>query len=220
MKVLVIGSTGLVGVSILNALMGDSEVNQILTISRKNGIQNPKIQEHIIPQFENLLDLEKSLKDQWSATDMAICCLGTTIKVAGSQENFRKVDFEYVLQFAKLCKALGIEKFGVVSAAGSSPQSKIFYSRIKGEMEEALIQLNFKHLIFARPGVLIGQRNELRVSERFFILISPFVNLFMLGTLAKYRSVQASSVAGSLISHLKKASLKVQYLEGFELIKY
>lgn len=217
MKVLIIGSTGLVGSSVLQLLMTDSDCEKIISVSRRKGPQYPKILE-INMEFSKLESLKNEFNNQFDETDIAICCLGTTIKTAGSENAFRQVDYEYVVQFAKICKTLGIERFGVISAVGASLNSNIFYSKIKGEMEEALISLNFKHLVIAHPGLLLGDRKEFRLAEKIFILASPFLNALLVGPFVKYRSVHADQVAQSLVMNLKNANQKIKYLEGLELL--
>ena len=216
MKALIIGSTGLVGSSVIQLLIGDSECDFIISVSRKKNASHPKILEKIM-QLDRLDDLKMDLQNQFGKGDIAICCLGTTIKIAGSQNAFRQVDFEYVVKFAQVCKTLGIEKFGVISAAGASASSNIFYSKVKGEMEKALIDLNFQNLVMARPGLLLGDRKEFRLGEKIFSAISPMMNFMLIGSLEKYRSVHADQVSKSIVNCLKNTNQKVKYLEGFDL---
>jgi uncharacterized protein YbjT (DUF2867 family) len=119
--------------------------------------------------------------------------------------------------FPELCKAIGIENFGVVSATGSNARSNIFYSQVKGEMEEALVKMNFKSLVIARPGLLLGKRKELRTGERIMTLVMPLVDWIFIGPLAKWRSINAYQVAGALILNLKNPSQSIHYLEGRDI---
>ena len=116
---------------------------------RKATLQaHPKLSEHVI-DFESLPKLPK--------TDDAFCCLGTTIRKAGSQAAFRKVDFDYVLNFATAAKAAGAKRFFVVSALGANAKSGVFYNRVKGEMENALMAMNFESLHIFRPVISAGR---------------------------------------------------------------
>jgi uncharacterized protein YbjT (DUF2867 family) len=218
MKALVIGATGLTGTEVINLLIKDSECSSIQTISRRSGVSNPKITEQII-NLDDLSTLSDKLNGVFSAEDFAICCLGTTIKTAGSQEAFHKVDYGYVIEFAKLCKKIGIEKLGVVSAYGADSKSKIFYSKTKGEVEEELKKLEFQHLVIAHPGLLLGHRKEFRLGERIAVLASPIFNKLLLGPLSKMRSVEAKDVARALITALKHPIQKIQIIEGLDFQK-
>jgi uncharacterized protein YbjT (DUF2867 family) len=127
------------------------------------------------------------------------CCLGTTIKKAGSQEAFRTVDFSLVVTTAELMRKQGADQFLVISAMGADSNSKIFYNRTKGEMESALQGLNYPCLRILRPSLLLGNREEFRLGEKIGILLTPVLRPFLLGSLKKYRPVEAQSVAQFMV---------------------
>lgn len=134
------------------------------------------------------------------AADTAFCALGTTIKVAGSQAAFRAVDFDAVLAFARAAQAAGVRTFAAVSALGASPGSSNFYSRVKGEAEEALAALGFESLILARPSLLTGDRAALGQPERFgeklgLAITKPLGPLFP----AAWRPIAGATVARALL---------------------
>ena len=140
--------------------------------------------------------------------DTAFCCLGTTIKVAGSQAAFRAVDFDAVLAFARAARAAGVRRFGVVSSLGASPTAGSFYSRVKGEMEAELATLGFAQLVIARPSLLIGDRAKLgqapRVGERLALLVSrPLLPLIP----KAWRPIAADTVARALLRALVQTAL-------------
>jgi uncharacterized protein YbjT (DUF2867 family) len=129
------------------------------------------------------------------SADVAFCCLGTTIKVAGSESAFYKVDHDYIINFAHACKKAGTKTFIVIGALGSDSRSKIFYNKVKGQTEEDLINLNFLNLFILRPSLLIGKRNENRIGENIAQHISVFLRPLMIGPLKKLRPVDAFLVA-------------------------
>jgi uncharacterized protein YbjT (DUF2867 family) len=148
----------------------------------------------------------------------AWCCLGTTIKQAGSQAAFRAVDFDAVLAFAQAAHAAGVQRFGVVSALGASPRSAGFYNRVKGDMEAAVGALGFASVVIARPSLLAGDRAALgqpaRTGERLALLLtSPFAALLPKGV----RPIPARTVARAMIVALRQQHPGVRIVESGEL---
>ena len=196
------GYTGLVGDLALRILIEDSRVEKILLIGRSkvNKVSSAKI----IQIVSNLDDLKNIDLNSFGIKhlDAAICALGTTIKKAGSKQSFKKVDHDYVVQFAEFAKNNGAQFFSVVSALGADKMSGVFYNQVKGEMEESLRQLHFQNLTILRPSLLLGERTEKRVAESIAIKLSPFLNKTLIGPLKKYRGVEAHKVA----KHLAEAA--------------
>jgi uncharacterized protein YbjT (DUF2867 family) len=154
--------------------------------------------------IERVVDFERLVaafagENSGEPVDAAICCLGTTIKVAGSKERFRRVDHDYVLAFARAAKMAGARTFAVVTAMGSDPESAFFYNRVKGEVEEDLASLAFESLVIARPSLLIGERAEARLGERLMTPISRFLP-------ARYRGIEAERVARALVRLVSSAT--------------
>lgn len=169
------GATGLVGSHLIHKLLDDSRFKEVISVSRKPlGISSRKLKEVICPDFKFLSDKMNELKG-----DIYFCCLGTTIKTAGSQEKFRAVDYDAVLEFGKIAKACEARSFVVISAESANPKSKIFYSRVKGEVEEALQKLNLNHLIIMRPSLLMGERKEFRLGEKMAINIMSGIGKYL-----------------------------------------
>lgn len=155
---LVAGATGLVGRAVLQGLLADDAVAAVHVLARRNpGMDHPKLTVHIV-DFSSLPALP--------AVDEVYLALGTTIKVAGSQSAFRAVDFDASLAVARAARAGGATRVGVVSAMGADPCSRIFYNRVKGELEEALATLGFRRMVIARPSFLAGDRGALGQPER------------------------------------------------------
>lgn len=152
------------------------------------------------------------------AAEFAFCALGTTIRLAGSQAAFRAVDFDAVLAFARACQAAGVRRFGVVSALGASARSGNFYSRVKGEAEDALGQLGFEALLIARPSLLLGDRGALgqpaRPGEQWGERVAGWLGPLVPRGL---RPIAAASVARALVTALPGAARGVTVLDSAAL---
>jgi uncharacterized protein YbjT (DUF2867 family) len=210
--VILAGASGLVGREILRGLLADPAVAKVHTLARRNlDASDAKLTQHRV-DFASLPALPRA--------DECYIALGTTIKVAGSQEAFRAVDFDAVVNVAKAAKAGGASRLGVVSAMGADTRSSIFYSRVKGEMEEALSQLRFDALVIARPSMLAGDRASIgqpvRGGEELALKVSRWLGAIIP---ANYRSIEAASVARALLANVPKASGK-QIMLSAELRKY
>ena len=157
---LIIGATGLTGEQCLMELMASTHYNKVIVLTRKKLVTTNSEIENIVTDFENLESIRQQIK-----AEHIYCAMGTTIGKAGSQAAFRKVDYEIPLQVAQIAKENGAVKFMLVSSMGADASSKIFYSKVKGELEEALAKLNFKSLLIFRPSILLGNRKEKRTGE-------------------------------------------------------
>lgn len=176
MKAVIIGATGLVGNALMHTLLKDASCSQVVAITRKDlKLENPKLQQIIINSLDEINMIENQIEG-----DAFFCCLGTTIKSAGSQENFRKVDQVAVVEFAKIAKNKRANVLVVVTAQGANSQSGIFYNKVKGEVEDSLKKLELNRLVVMRPALLIGDRVENRNLEKLLIeafqLISPILS--------------------------------------------
>lgn len=197
MIVLLAGASGLVGGHTLEFLLEDSSVTKIVALVRTSlKIKHEKLLE-IKADLDHLEEIELR-SFQLDHVDAALCALGTTIKKAGSQSEFKKVDCQFVLAIAAFARKYEAKKFAVVSALGADSRSAVFYNRTKGEMEEGLKKAAFETLTILRPSLLIGERKEKRPAEKFFIKISPVLNRTMIGPLKKYRGIEAKKVASHL----------------------
>lgn len=187
------GSTGAVGNHVLQYLNQENQVSKIITLTRKPTSQKKSKEENQVINFDQISSL--NIK-----TDVFICCLGTTIKVAGSQAAFRKVDYDYVVNFAKLAESVSAQKFLVVSSVGADENSSVFYSRAKGEMESTIKKLNIPAIEIFQPSLLLGERNEARTGENFAKVLAPLFNPLLIGSMKKYRAIEASDVAKALVA--------------------
>jgi uncharacterized protein YbjT (DUF2867 family) len=186
---LVAGSTGLIGNQLLELLLNDSYYSKIIALSRKTlPITNPKL-ENIVLEVDQL-----GSYPQLKADDV-FCCLGTTMKQAGSKAAFRKVDFDYPLKVAKTLKDNGAQQFLLVSALGANKNSSIFYNQVKGEVEEAIASVDFKALHIFRPSLLLGSRKEQRSGED---AAKAFYKIFGFLIPQKYQGIESIKVARAM----------------------
>lgn len=194
------GATGLVGGEILNLLELDQRVTSVKVVTRvpltSQAFNKTK---NIIADFASIEKYKDKLK-----ADVYICCLGTTLKKAGSEEAFRKVDLDYVLSIAEIAEFVKAKKFQVISAMGANSKSRIFYNRTKGQMEEGVSKLNIDEVDIFRPSLLLGKRQEKRFGESIAQSLAPLFSRLLFGSLKKYRPVQASVVARVMFDNVFK----------------
>lgn len=195
MKALVIGATGATGKDLVQQLLLDNDFNEVNVFVRKPlNIYNDKLKTHVI-------DFEKP--EEWKSLvdgDVAFSCLGTTLKDAGSKEAQRKVDFDYQYEFAKAAKANNVEDYILVSAYGADPRSKIFYSRMKGELEQAVRNLHFNKITIFKPGMLERKDSE-RTGEVLGSRIIKFAN--KLGLFESQKPLPTAVLAKAMINASK-----------------
>jgi len=191
---LVAGGSGLVGGQLLSLLLQAPEYARVHALSRRPlPFDHPRRANRVV-RFEASLQAQlKGLRCQ-----DAFCCLGSTIREAGSQAAFRAVDYDLVLEFAQLALTCGAERMVVVSALGANAASKNFYLRVKGEMEKALEGMRFRALDILEPSLLLGARRELRVLELSAQLAMQLVNPLLLGTWSRFRAIPAATVAAAM----------------------
>lgn len=196
--VILAGATGLVGQHILQGLLANPTVSAVHSLGRRApATQHPKLTAHLV-DFAALPPLP--------AADELYLALGTTIKVAGSQAAFRALDYDANLNVAQAALAAGVKKVGLVSAMGADARSRIFYNRVKGELEDALKQLPFEGLVIARPSLLVGDREVLGQPKRSGEVIGEAIAR-VLGFLipANYKPIPASAVAQALLTTIPDA---------------
>jgi uncharacterized protein YbjT (DUF2867 family) len=214
MKALIAGATGLVGSHLLRLLLNDPDYEEIWAITRRPLItQHKKIRE-ILSDFNDLDDSLLELK-----ADHIYCALGTTMKKAGSKEAFRKVDFTYPLDIAKIMRSKGATKFLLVSAIGANRNSIIFYNRIKGEVEEAIGQLDYPSLFIFRPSLLFGDRKEKRTGEEAAKKIYRYIDWIFIGPFRKYKGIEAENVAMTMLKMAKTVQRGTVILESDQIME-
>lgn len=204
---LLVGATGLVGAECLALLLADPAVARVVVLARRTleGVSaSPKLVAHVV-DFDHL----ESQADLFTA-DQMICCIGTTIGQAGSKERFRAVDFGIPFALAKLGAERGVRHFLLVSSLGAGAESRVFYNRVKGELEDALSALPFRSLSIVRPSLLLGDRREFRLGER----IAQRLAFLMPG---KYAAIRARDVAAALVRLAKEDAPGKRIVESAEM---
>jgi uncharacterized protein YbjT (DUF2867 family) len=191
---LVAGSSGMVGAQLLPLLLQAPQYTRVHALSRRPlPFDHPRMANRVV-RFEASLQAQlKGLQCQ-----DAFCCLGTTIRDAGSQAAFRAVDHDLVLEFSQLALTCGAERLVVVSAVGANAASRNFYLRVKGEMEKALEGLRFRALDILQPSLLLGSRRDLRLLELGAQVAMWLVNPLLLGSWSRYRAIPAATVAAAM----------------------
>jgi uncharacterized protein YbjT (DUF2867 family) len=191
---LVAGATGLVGGLLLNTLLDAPDYTRVFALTRRPlGREHPKLANRIV-LFPRMAEQLKGLVVQ-----DAYCAIGTTIKDAGSQEAFRAVDFDAVLQFARAARTAQAQRLILVSSVKADPASKNFYLRVKGEVEDAVAREGFTSIDILQPGLLLGPRKELRPLEVLGRIVAPIVNPFLNGEREGLRAIEAAVVAKAML---------------------
>jgi uncharacterized protein YbjT (DUF2867 family) len=208
---ILVGASGLIGRALQVKLT--THFDRLTAISRKALRDIPIKTDNLVIDFDQAYEVPQA--------QSIFCALGTTIKTAGSQAAFRKVDFDYVISAAKAARRAGVQRMAVVSALGANPKSNVFYSRTKGEMEEALKTIGFAHLLIVRPSFLSGDRLALGQTSRpgeaialsFASVLKPLIP-------KKYRAISADAVAICMIERLSAMAAEIEVIESDELQRW
>jgi uncharacterized protein YbjT (DUF2867 family) len=206
---LIAGASGLVGGELMELLLADPIVGRVHSLVRRpSGRSGEALAEQVV-DFGNLVAAAVP-----PPVDEAYCCLGTTMRTAGSPEAFRQVDLDAAVAFGRLAADAGARSFAVVSSVGADPSARSFYLRTKGEMERALAALGLPSLIILRPSLLLGERRETRWGERAGELGLRLASPLLKGSLARYRPVHARAVARAMIATVRRAVPGVRVVES------
>ena len=207
---LVIGATGLVGEQLVLKLLEHPEFEKVVVFGRrKSGLNHPKL-------VEELIDFDRS--ESWAALvkgDVLFSTLGTTIKTAKTKANQHRVDFTYQYEFAKAASQNGVPVYVLVSSLGADSKSSVFYSRMKGELDEAVSRLPFQKTIIVRPSILDGNRKEKRPAEKVSLAIMRALTKVIL---KKYRPTPVDLLASQMIRLSLEEKSGHQIIEASEII--
>ncbi len=219
MRAAVVGATGLVGRSLVEELLASPRIERSDVLARRElRLASDRVRCHVV-DFDRL-ETTPSARDALSATAV-FCCLGTTLKQAGSQAAFRKVDHDYPLAAARLALAAGARQLLTVTAAGADANSAFFYNRVKGELEAALRELAFPDgITLAHPSLLLGEREAPRPAERIASVFMRAARPLFSGPLLRYRAITATQVARALVTAACEPTTGVRILEGESLFAY
>ncbi len=188
------GASGLVGSHCLGLLLANAAYGRVHVLVRTQlPIVHPNLVQHCIDfdRLEHELGVDQ--------VDDVYCCLGTTIRKAGSQSAFRRVDFDYPVALARAVAQRGATRFLLVSALGADAGSSVFYNRVKGEVERAVAAIGIPHVCCFRPSLLLGPRTEFRPGERAGIVLARLIGPVLAGPLARYRAIPAGDVAAAMV---------------------
>jgi uncharacterized protein YbjT (DUF2867 family) len=209
---LLLGATGLVGGHVLDLLLDDPAYGRVVVLGRRSiDRTHPKLQQHVADLGR--LDEHAAL----FAVDDVFCCLGTTIRAAGSQEAFRRVDHDYVVGSARVAAGAGARRYLLVTAAGANADSRIFYNRVKGEAEAGVRAQPFEGVVILRPSLILGPRAERRTSEALAQRVAPALGWMMIGPLRRYRAVDAAAIARAMVRAAKERTRGVRIVESEEI---
>lgn len=195
-------------------LLLDSDYDKVISVSRRKlDIEHEKLEQQVVP-FDELHSLEKSL-----VGDDVFCCLGSTIKKAGSKEKFILYDYTYPVEFARITLTNGAKQFHLVSSRGANKKSLFFYTRVKGDLEETISNMEFKSTHIYQPSLLLGDRKEFRLGEK----IGEYISYLMYPVSFLFKNsipVHASRVAKAMISFARQDKQGLFFHPSKEIQEY
>lgn len=200
---MVIGGTGLIGSSLIELLLADGRYAVISLVRKKSALNNNQLTE-VVFNFDNP---DRRLV----VADEVFCCLGTTIKTAGSKDAFYKVDHDYVVETAQLAQTNGAKKFAMVSSMGANKNATFFYSKVKGITEEAVSNISYESIFIFRPSLLLGQRKEFRFGE---LVSKVLMTVFSFAIPKKYKAIQVRQVAKAMIASMNTGQTGIHIIES------
>lgn len=205
-----IGGTGLTGSILLRKLLGNPAITKVISVSRRPaGVSDAKLVEVRVSDLAELPRVEPELRGE-----LYFCCLGTTIKAAGSRENFERVDLDAILTFARIARAHDATSFTLVSATGADARSRFFYNRVKGRTEEDVKALSLRSLTIFRPALLVGPRREFRLAECVATNTLVPISRLLSARAGKRLGTDAETLAGRMAAEGKAARPGIHIVEA------
>lgn len=210
MRALILGATGLIGSELTQLLLSEAIFSEVVVFTRRStGMNHPKLKEYII-NFDEPNDWKEHVRGF-----VLFSTLGTTLKKARSKENQYRIDYTYQYEFAKIAAQNDVKHYVLVSSSGADPNSRFFYPKIKGELEEAVLQLDLPNITIFRPSLLLGKRTEKRPAESVAQRVMPFITRFIF---RRYRPISAKTVAKAMLCESLRPSGRKIY-EADEIFK-
>lgn len=202
----------MVGTELLQQLLENKNYGKVISlVRRETSHQNPKL-EQIIVDFSSLDEVASRM-----IADEYYCCLGTTMKKAGSKENFAKVDYLYPVNLATIAEKNKVKKYLLITAMGANKESRIFYNKVKGEVEETISQKNIESIFIFQPSLLLGERDEERLGEKILMKLQRPLSLLLVGPLKKYNPIHAKEVASGMIQMAQKELKGIHIIQSEEI---
>jgi uncharacterized protein YbjT (DUF2867 family) len=212
---LILGASGLTGKFCLADLLeSDCYKNVIALVRQKLDIDHPKLKQYIVD-----FDSTRIMEEYYSGIDDVFCCLGTTIKNAGSEKAFRRVDFHIPTEAANMASEHGVKQFLAISSVGANNKSSNFYLRVKGELEKGIQQFNFKTIHIFRPSMLLGDRGETRKGESVGKFFGKLISPFLKGKSSKYKPIEATVLAAAMVNAAQSESEGIIYYSTNQIKK-
>jgi uncharacterized protein YbjT (DUF2867 family) len=211
-KAILYGASGLVGSYILDNLLNNNNYEQVIIVVRKDlNIQHPKLKT-LIGDFNSLPKVVKDIR-----ADEVFIALGTTQKKTPDKKLYYQIDHDYPIVAAKQAKENGARAVFLVSALGANAKSSIFYTKLKGETEQGIITLDLQHTYIFRPSIILGDRKESRPMEKVFIGIFKLINPLFVGSLSKYKGIEAEDIAKAMVKSADQLDQKVKIVHWEEM---
>lgn len=215
MTILILGASGLVGGKCLQHSLSDPRIDKVVAVVRRDlNIEHPKLTQMIV-DFDKLDNYASKIK-----ADAVLSALGTTIKQAGSSTKFTKVDYEYQVKIAEIARRNGTQTFVLVSSSGANKKSLILYTKVKGEVEDTISKLGFEKVAILRPSVLLGERKDSRPGEAVAQWVAKKMPGLFVGPLAKYKGIEADTVAQAMLNAVQKPYKGVRIVENLEIFDW
>ncbi len=213
MTALVLGANGLIGEIVVDLLLKNDKYNIVFAVSRKGlNKESPKL----VQIFADVNNAEEKIKD--IRVDVLFSCIGSTQAKSPNKEDYYQIDHDYPILVSQLLKENGCSTVCLVSSIGANIQSKNFYLKLKGQVEQSFIDLGFENTHIFRPSLLTGKRKEYRFLESLIQKLSPLFDLFMIGSWKNFRSIPAETVARTMI-HTASSNMRGVHIHQTEEIK-
>ncbi|MCW3125953.1 MAG: oxidoreductase [Bacteroidetes bacterium] len=215
MTILILGASGLVGGKCLQHSLSDPRIDKVTAVVRRElDIRHPKLTQLVV-DFDKLDDYASDIR-----ADAVLSALGTTRKQAGSAANFRKVDYDYQLRAAEIARRNGTRTFVLLSSGAANKKSLTLYLKVKGEIEDAISKLGFEKMAILRPSVLLGERKDSRSAEAVAQWAVKSLLFVFSGPLAKYKGIEADTVALAMVNAVQKPYKGVRIVENLEIFEW
>lgn len=208
-----IGGTGLTGSSLIRQLLADPAITRVISVSRRSlSVSNAKLREVLVSDLAELPSIESKIRG-----DFYFSCLGTTMKAAGSKENFEKVDHDAIVAFAKVAKAHYANSFTLVSAMGANARSMFFYNKVKGRTEDDIKALELRSMTIFRPALLVGPRLDARLAEKIAAMTLVPLSRLLPARIGKSLTTEVDALAGRMLAEGKAARPGVHVIPASEI---